>query len=49
MPQLQIFLSEDNHVTHDLNEEKVTVGRLADNTLQIDDASVSSHHAELFF
>jgi FOG: FHA domain len=47
MPQLQIFLSEDNQVTHDLTDEKVTVGRLADNTLQIEDASVSSHHAEL--
>lgn len=47
MPQLQIFLSEDNRPTHDLGEEKVTVGRLADNTLQIDDASVSSHHAEI--
>jgi pSer/pThr/pTyr-binding forkhead associated (FHA) protein len=47
MPQLQIFLSEDNQVTHDLTDDKVTVGRLADNTLQIEDASVSSHHAEL--
>lgn len=47
MPQLQIFLSEDNRPTHDLGEEKVTVGRLADNTLQIDDGSVSSHHAEI--
>lgn len=49
MPQLQIFLSEDNQISHDLNEEKVTVGRFADNTLQIEDSSVSSHHAELFF
>ncbi len=49
MSQLQIFLSEDNQITQDLNEEKVTVGRLADNTLPIDDASVSSHHAEIFF
>jgi len=47
MPQLQIFLSEDNHATHDLTDDKVTIGRLADNTLQIEDASVSSHHAEL--
>jgi len=49
MPQLQIYLSEDNQVLHDLTEEKVTLGRLADNTLQIDDASVSSHHAEILF
>lgn len=48
MPHLQIFLSEDNQTSHDLGEEKVTIGRLADNTLQIEDASVSSHHAEVF-
>lgn len=47
MPQLQIFLSEDNQVSYDLADDKVTVGRLADNSLQIEDASVSSHHAEL--
>jgi pSer/pThr/pTyr-binding forkhead associated (FHA) protein len=47
MPQLQIFLSEDDRVNYDLTDEKVTVGRLADNTLQLEDASVSSHHAEL--
>lgn len=46
MPQIQVFL-EDNQVNHDLTEEKITVGRLADNTIQIDAASVSSHHAEL--
>lgn len=47
MPQLQIIISEDNQVMYDLTDDKVTVGRLADNTLQIEDASVSSHHAEL--
>jgi pSer/pThr/pTyr-binding forkhead associated (FHA) protein len=47
MPQLQIFLSEASQTAHDLTDDKVTVGRLADNTLQIEDASVSSHHAEL--
>ena len=35
MPQIQIFISEDNKLTHDLTEEKVTVGRLADNTLPV--------------
>lgn len=49
MPQLQIFLSEENRPIQELGEEKLTVGRLADNTLQIDDASVSSHHAEIVF
>ena len=47
MPQIQIFLPDDTQVAHDLTEEKITVGRLADNSLQIDDGSVSSHHAEL--
>lgn len=49
MPQLQIFLSEENRPIQELGEEKLTVGRLADNTLQIEDASVSSHHAEIVF
>jgi pSer/pThr/pTyr-binding forkhead associated (FHA) protein len=33
--------------TFDLNIERSTVGRVEDNTLQIADASVSSHHAEI--
>ena len=33
--------------THELNVEKTTVGRLEDNTFQISEASVSSHHAEI--
>lgn len=48
MPQLQIFLSQDNRISFDLGEEKVTIGRLAHNNLQIDDLSVSSHHADIF-
>ena len=48
MPQLQIFLSEGNRISFDLGEEKVTIGRLAHNSLQIDDLSVSSHHADIF-
>jgi hypothetical protein len=31
----------------DLNVERTTVGRVEDNTLQIPDPSVSSHHAEI--
>jgi predicted component of type VI protein secretion system len=31
----------------DLNVERTTVGRVDDNTFQIADASVSSHHAEI--
>lgn len=33
--------------TFDLNVERTTVGRVEDNTFQIGDASVSSHHAEV--
>lgn len=33
--------------TFDLNVERTTVGRVEDNTFQIADASVSSHHAEV--
>ena len=33
--------------THELNVERTTVGRVEDNTLQLADASVSSHHAEI--
>ena len=48
MPQLQIFLSKDNRISLDLGDEKVTIGRLAHNILQIDDPSVSGHHADVF-
>lgn len=33
--------------TFDLNVERTTVGRVEDNTFQIADPSVSSHHAEI--
>ncbi len=47
MPKLQVALPDGSEVTHELTDETVTVGRLPDNTIQIDDASVSSHHAQL--
>ena len=47
MAKLQIFLPDSTQISHDLPEEKTTVGRLADNSLQIDDGSVSSRHAEI--
>ena len=47
MAKLQIFLPDGTQISHDLQDEKITVGRLADNSLQIDDASVSSRHAEI--
>src|ERR1041385_5428646 len=33
--------------THELKTEKTTVGRVEDNSFQIAEASVSSHHAEI--
>jgi pSer/pThr/pTyr-binding forkhead associated (FHA) protein len=47
MAKLQIYLPDGGQPVHDLPDDKLTVGRVVDNGLQIDDASVSSHHAEL--
>ena len=47
MAKLQIFLPDGTQISHDLQDEKITIGRLADNALQIDDGSVSSRHAEI--
>jgi pSer/pThr/pTyr-binding forkhead associated (FHA) protein len=49
MPKLIVTLSDGTQVTHELTEDVVTIGRLSDNILQIDDVSVSSHHAEITF
>lgn len=49
MPRIQIFLPGDEVLSHDLAEETVRIGRTADNDLQIDDPSVSSHHGEILF
>ena len=45
MPKLIVTLQDGTQNTFDLFDDQITVGRLPDNTLQIDDASVSSHHA----
>ena len=47
MPKLLVSLPDGSEAVHELAEATITVGRLADNALQIEDASVSSHHAEL--
>ena len=47
MPKLLVSLPDGTETSHELGEDEITVGRVADNTLQIDDASVSSHHAVL--
>lgn len=48
MAKLKIFLASGKEIIHDLPEETTTIGRLPENALQIDDASVSSSHAEIF-
>lgn len=47
MAKLTISLPDAEEVTHDLGEEKVTVGRESDNTIPITDGSMSGHHAEI--
>jgi pSer/pThr/pTyr-binding forkhead associated (FHA) protein len=47
MPKLQISFQDGSEISHDLIEDVVTVGRIAENTIEIDDPSVSSHHAQL--
>ena len=49
MAKLQIFLPDGTETTHDLPEEKTSVGRIAENQLHIPDDSVSSRHAEIIF
>ncbi len=46
MPKLTIAL-EDSKRSHELSDERITIGRAPDNLIQIDDASVSSRHAQL--
>jgi len=47
MPKLVISLPDAGEVIHELTAPRITIGRVEDNTIQIDDPSVSSHHAEL--
>jgi pSer/pThr/pTyr-binding forkhead associated (FHA) protein len=49
MPKLLVTLPDGSTATHELTEDVVTIGRLSDNVIQIDDVSVSSHHAEITF
>jgi len=48
MPKLEITLPDDGgQSSNELLDEFITIGRLADNTIQIEDISVSSHHGQL--
>ena len=46
MSKLVIFLPDVGEVVHELTDAKISVGRTDDNTIYINDASVSVHHAE---
>ena len=47
MPKFVISLPDGREVVRELTESQLTVGRADENTLQIDDPSVSTYHAEL--
>lgn len=47
MPKLLVSLPDGSTAVHELVEASISLGRLAENALQIEDASVSSQHAEL--
>jgi len=49
MPKLILTLQDGSQVTHELTDEHITFGRAPDNMLEIEDASVSSHHGTLTF
>ena len=46
MPKLSILL-EGSKTTHELTDDRITIGRAPDNMIRIDDASVSGRHAQL--
>jgi pSer/pThr/pTyr-binding forkhead associated (FHA) protein len=45
--RLTVYFPEDSPTTHDFVGHKLTVGRLGDNDVQLDEGSVSSRHAEI--
>src|SRR4051794_3625505 len=47
MPKLTVTLQDGTEQAHELIDDQITLGRVPDNSLQIDDISVSSHHATL--
>ncbi|HEY1582952.1 MAG TPA: FHA domain-containing protein [Chthoniobacterales bacterium] len=46
MPKLSVYL-DSGRVSHELSEERITIGRAPDNMIQINDPSVSGRHAQL--
>lgn len=47
MPKLLVKHPEQGEITFKLTGDRITVGRRADNTIQINHGTISGHHAEL--
>jgi len=47
MPKLQVSLPDGTETAHELGEPEISIGRIDENMLQIEDGSVSSRHAIL--
>jgi pSer/pThr/pTyr-binding forkhead associated (FHA) protein len=45
--RLTVYYPEESPTTHEFVETKLTIGRLGDNDVRLDEESVSSHHAEI--
>jgi hypothetical protein len=45
--RLTVYFPEDSPTTHEFVGSALTVGRLGDNDVQVEDGSVSSRHAEI--
>jgi len=45
--RLTVYFPEDSPTTHEFVEHKLTVGRLGDNDIRLDEGSVSGHHARI--
>jgi pSer/pThr/pTyr-binding forkhead associated (FHA) protein len=48
MARLVVLTEGFTGLSHELKAEKVTIGRVEDNVFQIAEASISSHHCEVF-
>ncbi len=47
MPKLVVISTEMKDRTFELSEDKITIGRLPDNQIRLEDNAVSSHHSVL--
>ncbi len=47
MAKITLTLADGTELSHELTEDLVTIGRVSDNVIHLNDVSVSSHHAEI--